>query len=390
MRSSSGGLWHAQRLGARTLAGSCLSLRPPGYAGAMTRASLTTNVRAFATQHLRYRNGLHSNLQWTASAGGVTRRTAIVRTFPAHSSRDVVASYATVPPNDPPKPSVRERISTFMTGMKEGFTKFKENNTNARAAQRKQKEQGDEALNRAEVRLIQNHAKDVFALFPFGFFALVLPEAIPFILLWFPSMVPSTFRPMFISEKSKRKQVEQQNLAMEQMAHLLASSPPNKASFAVFYNYLKSMEQPSNNNNYSSELLQWKEEALSSDRLVATCKFMTIPTRMRPEWYLRRSLSKALTNLIADDQLIQKDGGIRSLKAVDLKEACEERKLIIYNQDTTVKQQQKYLEKWLELSQKTKHNDLPRPVILLWSMACCRMSSELISGGGSGGKSPKL
>jgi hypothetical protein len=302
-----------------------------------------------------------------------------------------------------PQPSRLRKIGNYLKFVFKEFTKgtklLARNWKQARQIKQKVEEFGEHSLTRAEIRLMEQTQNDLKAFGPFLLLFILLPEAIPPLALLFPKSLPSVYRGIIESEKSRATAHKNSVEALTTMRKELIKLPGLSHTFAVLQSAPNRLIVLSRERRPESipDLVQtlasaeerssvWRShltvETLSPPLLEAMCRYLRVPTSYRPSWTLRRSLDRALHDLQKDDKLILRNGGIEALSESELEEVLAARRIGISlrlqqglsesrlnHQDHTgveLQHKKEHLAEWLKLS--TVEPPLPGPVLLLLSL----------------------
>ncbi|XP_045449708.1 mitochondrial proton/calcium exchanger protein isoform X2 [Melitaea cinxia] len=232
-----------------------------------------------------------------------------------------------------------------------------------------------QSLTRREHRLLVTTIGDLFRMVPFIVFILVpfLEFALPFVIKFFPGMLPSTFE-----SKSQKEAVLKQHLKVKlEMAKFfqetldqMAPQAKNRHSelakeFSVFFNKIRTSGDVAT----SEEIMKFSKlfedeitlDSLQRPHLVALCKVLNVST-IGMSALLRFNLKMKLRSLAADDKMIAKEG-VDSLNFSELQQACRARGMRAYG--VSEERLRKELKNWLDLSL----NEKVPPSLLLLSRA---------------------
>lgn len=236
----------------------------------------------------------------------------------------------------PPKKTiwvkVKEGVHHYWVGTKLLVTEFK---ISGRLLNQILK--GKELTRRERKQLLRTSA-DLFRLVPFIVIVIVpfAEFALPFLLRFFPNVLPSTYEHEYEKEE-KIKKVLQARLetarffqeTLEEMA--LVSKKPEAAKFAEafsdFFKKIRMTGQQLSNKDIMTFAKLFKDELtldnLSRPQIVSMCKYMNI-TAFGTTSFLRSQLRKRFKELREDDLAIQKEG-VDSLNVTELQQACQSR-----------------------------------------------------------------
>ena len=149
---------------------------------------------------------------------------------------------------------------------------------------------------------------------PFSVILIVLPEIIPVIVMWFPSLLPSTFSSAHKAAMREKLLIRREDLARKLQGGMTKSDKAKPADF-VFPDQIRSIFK-----RYPDGFLL---SALSRESLAYTSKFFGVST-LAPSFLLRIRLRRHLLELKRDDGLILRDG-LNRLSVEDLEDAVEAR-----------------------------------------------------------------
>ncbi|KAI8057013.1 LETM1-like protein-domain-containing protein [Syncephalis plumigaleata] len=192
----------------------------------------------------------------------------------------------------------------YFNGLKQVFV-----NRSEASEIRKRISQGH-TMTRADYQLMTRASGDVRKMLPFLLVLIVLPESIPFLLLFAPGLVPSTciLPSQLIPASAYCDAVQLQEIAAQ----------------------------------YQTDFLI---EQLSKDNLTAYCRFLGL-SDFGAQYTLQRRLIKYLDYLRRDDELIQREG-VDSLSNELLRDAAEERG--IRSQQIEPAKLRVELQEWIDL-----------------------------------------
>lgn len=227
-------------------------------------------------------------------------------------------------------------------------------------------------LSRREHRLLIKTTGDVFRLIPFSVFIIVpfMEFLLPFVIKFFPGMLPSTFQTA-TEKEDKLKQalkikIEMAKFLQKTLDDMAVQSSDYKSKrakeFAEFFYKVRSSGTVASN----EEIMQFSKlfedeitlDSLTRPQLVALCRVLDVQT-LGTTNFLKFLLRMRLRSLTADDKLIEKEG-IDSLTRSELQQACRARGMRAYGlPDSKLKEQ---LSQWLDLSLNKK---VPPSLLLL-------------------------
>lgn len=238
----------------------------------------------------------------------------------------------------------KELFRFYKAGIKAVFS----NRAEARILERKEKE--DIELSRKEHRFILRSKQDFNKLAPFALLVLILPESIPFLVIFAPQFVPSTC----ISEEQllkkrtklqeKRDKITQIALRSTQKSDLLPMD-----GFSSVDRLLSTVK--TYHEGFSYDLVQNKP-------LRAYCKFMGLSS-LAPTFILKSRMQAHFKNIREDDIMILSEG-VESLSLEELIEANEERGMRTLDQ--TEAQLRQTLKDWIAV---TNSKSVSAPDLLL-------------------------
>lgn len=230
-------------------------------------------------------------------------------------------------------------------------------------------------LTRREHNLMVVTVADIFRMIPFSFFIVVpfAEFALPFVIKFFPNILPSTFTTKDEQEEKWKRKL-QARMAMadfvtetaEEMKH---QSEGFRGNFKIFLKEV-STGQPMTLEKTLQFVKSFKDDLtidnLKRSQIQKMCKFIGIQHH-GPTMLIRFLLMSKIEELIYDDMIL-KEEGLSGLSLVELKNACAARGMdSTGNRDTL----EDSLEEWITLTLKMK---VP-PVMLILSRAF-RMYSE--------------
>ncbi|XP_065175966.1 mitochondrial proton/calcium exchanger protein-like [Sycon ciliatum] len=227
-----------------------------------------------------------------------------------------------------------------------------------------------EGLTRRERKQLNRTTADVFRVIPFSVFIIVpfMEFLLPFVVYFFPNLLPSTFE----DKDTKRKKLKTQlnvKLSMagflqdtlEEMADGAEGDKRNQIKeFSDFIRKVRTTGMPVSN----ADIIRYSKlfeddltlDSLTHKELQPLCRMLMLPA-FGPDRILRMNLRMKLQSLEYDDKLIRKEG-IDSLSIKELQQACQARGMrAIGLPEDRIKEQ---LEQWLEM-----HLDQQLPTSLL-------------------------
>ncbi|KAF8512398.1 hypothetical protein JB92DRAFT_2928308 [Gautieria morchelliformis] len=199
----------------------------------------------------------------------------------------------------------------------------------ASAIQRRVQEaqaRGEQAsMTRSETRFVQTYRMDLVKLLPFVLTIVVLEEALPFVVLYLPGLLPSTCLLPSQHERIEAKRRE------KQVAHVTIAK--------LELERLKSQRQ------HDTFVEGNGLESLNGELTRAVSGILARST-WGPVLLQRHRIAKYLTHIANDDALLVKEGMGSGLKAEELVEALEERGFIV--NPTTPQDMLQQLQWWLK------------------------------------------
>lgn len=230
----------------------------------------------------------------------------------------------------------------------------------------KQIAQGHEMTRRERKQLLRTSA-DLVRMVPFVVILIVpfAEFALPFLLKFFPNMLPSTYLDSTGAEAKLQKQLlVKMEMArfLQETTHLLAQQLVTKKGLSTveaniqaqkFRDFMEKVRTGKKVHNsdivgfsklFDSELTL---ENLTKDQLAAMCRLLDIKV-FGSVWVLRYKLQERLRQIQKDDLLIQKEG-VDSLSENELRVACRERGIYTGPEKDVTYLKRKLLD-WLELS----------------------------------------
>lgn len=229
-------------------------------------------------------------------------------------------------------------------------------------------------LTRREYRLLMRTVGDLFRLVPFSVFIIVpfMEFLLPVFIKFFPGMLPSTFQTSKEKEDKIRSSLKlklemakflQGTLDEMQVQHKDRYSQSAKEFTEWFHKVRTSGEEVT-----SDEIMKFSKvfedeitlDSLTRSQLIALCRVLEVQT-LGTNNFLRFQLRMKLRSLVADDQMIQRDG-VNSLTLAEVQQACRARGMRAYGVPETRLRNQ--LTQWLDLSLNKK---VPPSLLLLSS-----------------------
>nr|XP_032799861.1 mitochondrial proton/calcium exchanger protein-like [Petromyzon marinus] len=215
-------------------------------------------------------------------------------------------------------------------------------------------------LSRRERRQFLRTCADLFRLVPFLVFIIVpfMEFLLPVAVKLFPNMLPSTFE----SSSTKEERLKKELRGKLEMAKFLqdtieeiavrnkAATESSTLEFSAFFQKIRSSGQrPSN-----EEILRFSQlfedeltlDSLGRPQLVALCRLLELQP-MGTNNFLRFQLLMKLRNIMADDKMIAKEGGVGSLSVGEVQAACRVRGMRAMG--VTEERLRGQLKQWLEL-----------------------------------------
>lgn len=197
-------------------------------------------------------------------------------------------------------------------------------------------------LTRREHRQLKRTTTDLIRLVPFVVLvAIPFAElALPFLLRFFPNMLPSTFEKKYEVEEKRRKSLIMK-MELAKFLQETVNDMEDKKEFGLFIKNLKT------HNLSTDEVLMVAKkfgndvtlENLSHQQIKTMCKFMGI-NAFGTDVFLRYQIRTHLNKLHKDDQMIFFEG-IDTLSETELQKACLERGIN--------KNMRQELKQWLDL-----------------------------------------
>jgi len=200
---------------------------------------------------------------------------------------------------------------------------------------------------------------DILRMVPFSLF-IIIPMAeilLPFVLTFFPNILPSTF----VSEKDAEDKRIKAHQTRENIATFFKETtlrlkeyhnPEFTTQFETFIERIKKGQVVPKEDIYKF-ITKFRDDItldnLRRSQIQALCKFLSI-VPYGPTYLMRIRLRHKITQLKKDDQMIQEEG-LSNLTIVELKQACADRGM---NSMGTREELVPLMEEWLELSLKQR------------------------------------
>lgn len=226
------------------------------------------------------------------------------------------------------------------------------------------KAQGGELTRREQMQLIRTYA-DIKKLGPFMVFVIVpfMEFTLPFFLMVFPNMLPSTFEDPKMKEQA-RKTVAQRRTEMAsylqemvvEMEKNVRKSDNDEKKISALVDFV---EHSRNNSQLPQEILplliqtfndDMTIDSMEGDRIRLMCRYLGVPVFFNDN-YVRNKLREKINHLKRDDHVLyweSKDGSLNDLTLEELKNAAMERGMIALSDDPDYYRVQ--LKQWVELS----------------------------------------
>ncbi|SAM05606.1 hypothetical protein [Absidia glauca] len=197
---------------------------------------------------------------------------------------------------------------------KDGLKLLWSNNKQSKSLLQKVQQEGY-VLNRSEYQLIHHNRIDMQKLIPFSLIFLILPESIPFFVVFVPAVVPSTC----VKESQVRKQREKRDKLRQTMsANVLKSAENVKGISPEDFLSIPKFAKIAKHYGYDFELNQ-----IDRPHLASYCRFMGL-NGYGTRGMLKKRLDKHFEYLKKDDKLLAQEG-MESLTLPQLQQAIEER-----------------------------------------------------------------
>jgi LETM1 and EF-hand domain-containing protein 1 len=211
-----------------------------------------------------------------------------------------------------------------------------------------------EDLSRREHHLMVVTVADIFRMIPFSFFIIVpfAEFALPFVIKFFPNILPSTFTTKDDQDEKWRNTLK---LRMSMAKFVTETAEEMKSQSAGFEgNFKQFMKEVSTGQPMTFEqtlqfVKSFKDDLtidnLKRSQIQQMCRFIGINPH-GPTMFLKILLLTKVDELLYDDKIIKKEG-LSKLSLVELKNACAARGM---NSSGTRATLEKSLEEWLELT----------------------------------------
>jgi len=216
------------------------------------------------------------------------------------------------------------------------------------------------SLTRRERKQLLRTASDLLRLVPFAIILIVpfMEFSLPFLLKYFPNMLPSTFQDHVKQESDIKRQlsakIEVAKFLQEALAkRATALQQQQEELIEEFSDFEQKMR--SGYNLETKDVLKFAKlfeddltlDNLPREHLVLMCKFLQLNT-FGTDAFLRFQLSQKLKFIKKDDKLIQQEG-VESMTLAELQQACIARGIRFGNSKSKAFLQER-LSEWLELS----------------------------------------
>jgi hypothetical protein len=232
-------------------------------------------------------------------------------------------------------PSVWSRFKTLFRFYTNGIGQLWRNHRAATHLRNQIKQRGVETLTRAEFQQLTRARDDIRKLLPFIGVLIVLPESIPFLLVFAPGVVPSTC----VLPTQKETRVSKIRGRRDDMARALVAGAkglePLKVEDVVRSDVLRELAV-----RHGSEY-----SAVDVKQLKAFCRFLGL-SEFGGMFWLQRRWNKFSMYVQEDDLLLSKQG-IGSLSVEQVAEAVEERGMT--HTRLTEEEQRQALQEWVTL-----------------------------------------
>ncbi|KAF5302733.1 hypothetical protein FQR65_LT08475 [Abscondita terminalis] len=230
-------------------------------------------------------------------------------------------------------------------------------------------------LTRREHRLLVRTVGDMFRLVPFSVFIIVpfMEFLLPVFIKFFPGMLPSTFETSSEKEtkikKNLKVKIEMAKFLQQTLDDMAVKHTDHNSAQAKEFNQWVSKMRTSGHEVTNEEIMKYSKlfedeitlDSLSRNQLIALCRVLEVQT-LGTNNLLRFQLRMKIRSLIADDNMIKKEG-VESLTLNELQQACRARGMRAYGVPEDRLQSQ--LTQWLDLSL----NEKVPPSLLLLSRA---------------------
>ena len=225
---------------------------------------------------------------------------------------------------------------------------------------------------RRELNQFRRAVGDIFRLLPFSVFIIIpfAEFALPFVLRFFPGMLPSTFETSSKQETRLKKELKVklemakflQDTVEDIAVHANKKNNEAQNNFVEFFKKMRADNQQPTNEEILHYAKLFKDDLTLSNinrpQLVALCRLLQVPTVGTNE-FLRLLLEMKLNSLHRDDELIMKEG-VDSLSTAELTLACQARGMRALGVPRKRLKQQ--LTEWIDLH---LNNDVPSSLLLL-------------------------
>ncbi|KAJ1652373.1 hypothetical protein IWQ61_007281 [Dispira simplex] len=227
---------------------------------------------------------------------------------PGNESRDSRADFFKTLAAAPKEPSFMEKTKKLFRFYWNGIKQIQRNRVTAK--QLTQKMNRGEALSRSEFLLIHRASSDVKKVIPFVVVAIILPELLPFLLVFAPGMFPSTC----VTEEQLVKKRKSAKETRQVIHDAVVKASGENSGFVNLPNIIR-----------LADTYQWDLDIHNLDKpaLKNFGRFLGIGS-VGMKHRLRDKLARHLDFLREDDKMIRKEG-VETLSAPELHEACEAR-----------------------------------------------------------------
>ncbi|KAJ2157198.1 hypothetical protein GGF46_004676 [Coemansia sp. RSA 552] len=279
-------------------------------------------------------------------AGRLVHTTAVVgkkgRTGAVQADSDVMSRETRVDPTIPGQSltlaqKARSLIPFYKDGLRELWSNVKaEKGINQRIAR-------GEEVTRAEYQVHLRTRVDRLRLVPFAIMAVALLELVPFVLVMFPALCPTTCLMYAQMMRKANKLVNTMEKMQPEIRDRLAKVGLSIGDFET----VESLKRTA-----ASHPSMFAVDGLSSTDLHLVCRYMKINglwARQRDD-RLRKHLHKHLEIVLTDDHLLNKEQLVDQLPLVELHRACYDRG--IPSATMTDVQARKALINWISLTMK--------------------------------------
>lgn len=232
-----------------------------------------------------------------------------------------------------------QEAKKLVTFYKDGIKLLWANNKTAKSLKEKVEKEGY-VLSRDEYQLVKISEKDMIKLIPFAAVFCILAEAIPLIVMFAPSLVPSTcITPSQIQKqrgKMYQKRLEMSQNVVQSGSKVEGISVNDFLSHANVCRLAKRYE------------MDFQLANIDRKHLSAYCRFMGLSS-WGTHGMLQKRLDKYLDYVVRDDKYIA-DEGVEQLEINELEHAAEERGM--RSVDVSPEQLRKSIQYWINLSLK--------------------------------------